>query len=76
MKAGQAIARSLSSDKSLVGEYLRRLDSIYRAYRTHRDAFYAAETRWRDRPFWQRRRFRTSTTTFHFRKRCQLAAGG
>ena len=55
VKAGQAIDRSLSGDPSLIEEYLRRLDGIYEAYRTNLQTFYAAEGRWRDRPFWQRR---------------------
>jgi flavin-dependent dehydrogenase len=55
MKAGEAIARALSDDDSHVGEYLRQLDSIYEAYRLNKTAFYAAEGRWCEQPFWQRR---------------------
>ena len=55
LKAGQAIAGSFSGNPGGVDEYLRRVESIYNAYRTNRNAYYAAEGRWRDRPFWRRR---------------------
>lgn len=55
LKAGQATAASLSGDPGPVGEYLQRLENIYGAYRSNRNTYYAAEQRWRDRPFWQRR---------------------
>lgn len=55
VNAGRAMARSLGGDPNLVEEYLRRLDGIYRAYRTNLETYYAAEGRWSDRPFWKRR---------------------
>jgi flavin-dependent dehydrogenase len=55
MKAGKAIANPLTGDPSLVEEYQQHLEKIYSAYQTNRTAFYAAEGRWRDRPFWCRR---------------------
>ena len=63
IRAGHAIGRSLSDDEGLVDEYLQRLNGIYDAYRTTRTAYYAAEGRWRDRPFWSRRRGRGSSST-------------
>jgi flavin-dependent dehydrogenase len=55
MKAGQAIAHSLSGDPVLLDEYLQRVEHIYNSYRRTRTAYYAAEGRWRDRAFWCRR---------------------
>jgi flavin-dependent dehydrogenase len=55
MKAGQAIAHSLSGDPVLLDEYLQRVEHIYSSYRRTRTAYYAAEGRWRDRAFWRRR---------------------
>jgi flavin-dependent dehydrogenase len=55
LRAGQAIDRALAGDTAGMEEYARRVDEIDRAYRRHRDACYAAEGRWLDRPFWHRR---------------------
>ncbi len=55
LRAGQAVNRALAGDPASIEEYGRRLDEIDRAYRRHRDACYAAERRWPDRPFWRRR---------------------
>lgn len=55
LKAGQAIAASLAGDPQLIGDYCLRLQSVYDAYQTNKNKYYAAEERWRDHPFWQRR---------------------
>ena len=55
LRAGRAINRALAGDAVGFEEYARRVDEIDRAYRRHRDAYYAAEGRWLDRPFWYRR---------------------
>lgn len=55
LRAGQAIDRALAGDPTELDRYVRRLDEIDRAYRRHHAAYYAAEGRWLDRPFWRRR---------------------
>ncbi len=55
MQAGQAVGRSLSGDPNLVERSLRQLQDIYLAYRANLRTYYAADARWRNRPFWQRR---------------------
>jgi hypothetical protein len=57
-----AVARRVGAarlrDDVLVAIYarFRAAAGIDRAYRRHRDIYYAAEGRWPDRPFWHRRR--------------------
>jgi flavin-dependent dehydrogenase len=60
LRAAQAVDRALAGDPAAIDEYSRRVGEIDRAYRHHRDACYAAEARWPDRPFW-RRRLRTGS---------------
>lgn len=55
-RAGHAIADALSGDDSALAAYDRRLTEVRAAYLANRAAYYAAEPRWADRPFWQRRR--------------------
>ncbi len=55
LRAGLAVDRALAGDPAAIDEYGRRVGEIDRAYRRHRDACYAAEGRWPDRPFWRRR---------------------
>jgi flavin-dependent dehydrogenase len=55
LRAGLAVDRALAGDQAAIDEYGRRVGGIDRAYRRHRDACYAAEGRWPDRPFWRRR---------------------
>jgi len=62
LRAGQAIDRALAGDPTELDRYVRRVGEIDRAYRRHRDAYYAAEGRWLDRPFWRRRRLGTRST--------------
>jgi flavin-dependent dehydrogenase len=54
-KAGQAIAHALCGDADHIDAYVQQAESIYAAYRSNRHSYYAAETRWRGRPFWHRR---------------------
>ena len=55
LRAGQAIDRVMGGDAAALDEYVRRVDAIRSAYRRNRAAYYAAENRWSDRPFWHRR---------------------
>jgi len=55
LRAGQAIDSILAGDSIGLHVYARRVDEIDRAYRHHRAAYYALESRWRDRLFWRRR---------------------
>ncbi len=55
LRAGQAIDRALAGDAAGLEGYVCRVDAIDRVYSRHREAYYAAEGRWPDRPFWHRR---------------------
>jgi flavin-dependent dehydrogenase len=55
LKAGQAVAQALSGEAGLIDDYVRQAGSIWTAYQTNRKTYYATETRWRERAFWQRR---------------------
>jgi 2-polyprenyl-6-methoxyphenol hydroxylase-like FAD-dependent oxidoreductase len=56
LQAGQTIAACLNGNDETVKErYANHLAAIYRAYMQNRTTFYAYETRWPTRPFWQRR---------------------
>ena len=55
IRAGRAIHDALLGDADPVAEYARQLREFYGAYRRNLAFYYAAEERWRDRPFWQRR---------------------
>jgi flavin-dependent dehydrogenase len=55
LRAGAAVDRALAGDTAAIDEYGRRVGEIDRAYRRHRDACYAVESRWPDRLFWRRR---------------------
>lgn len=55
LRAGEAADRALAGEQNAIDEYGRRVDEIDHAYSRHRDACYAAEGRWADRPFWHRR---------------------
>ena len=61
LRAGQAVHHALAGDPAELDGYVRRVDEIDRAYRRHREACYAAESRWLDRPFWRRRLGASST---------------
>ena len=55
LAAAEATDRHLSGASDALPEYLRTLDHVYAAYQQHLIHWYAAETRWSDKPFWQRR---------------------
>lgn len=55
LRAGQALAGALAGDGAALDAYDRRLDEIRASYLRNRAAFYAAEARWADSPFWRRR---------------------
>jgi flavin-dependent dehydrogenase len=55
-RAGHAIDRALAGDAGPMDEYCRCVSAIYSAYRQGLAICYAAEGRWKDEPFWARRR--------------------
>jgi flavin-dependent dehydrogenase len=55
LKAGQAISASLAGETRSIKDYLLRLENIYDAHKTNKSRYYAAERRWPERLFWQRR---------------------
>ena len=55
LAAAAATDRHLSGASDALPEYLLTLDYVYAAYQQHLIHWYAAETRWSDKPFWQRR---------------------
>jgi len=55
LAAAEAADRHLSGERDALSEYLLTMDYVYAAYQRHLIHWYAAETRWSDRPFWQRR---------------------
>jgi hypothetical protein len=46
----------LLGDRGMARHYNRSLFDCFETYMDMRRGFYAAETRWRDAPFWRRRR--------------------
>ncbi len=63
LRAGQAIDRALAGSAAELAAYADRLQEIERAYLHHRRLYYAAEDRWPDRPFWQRRQIPDTSPT-------------
>jgi flavin-dependent dehydrogenase len=59
MRAGQALNAALCGDREAVNRYGLHLEGIYQAYCRNLRGFYDLETRWPDRPFWQRRQTRS-----------------
>ena len=55
LAAAGAADRHLSGERDALREYLLALEHIYAAYQQHLIHWYTAETRWSNRPFWQRR---------------------
>ncbi len=55
LRLAPAIAAALVGDRRALGDYARRLGSIWAAYRRHYGAYYRLERRWPDRTFWRRR---------------------
>jgi flavin-dependent dehydrogenase len=56
MRAGGALAAHLAGDGGALDAYAARLEEVYAAYLRNRLDVYSYEGRWRDRPFWARRR--------------------
>ncbi len=55
LRAGHALASALAGDDADLAAHDRRLAEVHTAYLANRAAYYAAEPRWADRPFWRRR---------------------
>ena len=53
MNAARAVRRALMDDAAAVGGYVRSLENGFTAYLEQRQAYYRAEQRWADRPFWR-----------------------
>jgi flavin-dependent dehydrogenase len=56
MSGGRALDASMSGDPTPMQEHVSRIASIGARYEGARAEFYALESRWRDEPFWARRR--------------------
>jgi flavin-dependent dehydrogenase len=56
LMAGRALDAYLRRDGHALDRYAQRVATIAAAYERNRRAAYAAEWRWRERPFWARRR--------------------
>jgi flavin-dependent dehydrogenase len=54
-EAAQAVHAALDGERASLGTYARRMDEVWSIYRGRRQALYASEQRWPDRPFWSRR---------------------
>ncbi len=55
LAAAEAADRYLSGDHDAPSEYSETLTRVYSVYQKQLARWYEAETRWSDRPFWQRR---------------------
>ncbi|MFJ1707072.1 NAD(P)/FAD-dependent oxidoreductase [Kitasatospora sp. NPDC088346] len=55
MSAGQAVHAHLAGDPAALDEYAHTVAAVGTAYLRNHRTHYAAERRWHDRPFWQRR---------------------
>ncbi len=55
LAAAEAADRHLSGVEDPLPDYLQTLNQIYSTYKQHLSYWYGAETRWSDKPFWQRR---------------------
>lgn len=55
MKAGQTVASAIAGDTTALDRYAEGLERIRAAYLVKRGAYYRAETRFGDAPFWGRR---------------------
>jgi flavin-dependent dehydrogenase len=54
-KAGQALATELRDGAAMLGQYAEESAKGYQAFLDQRRRYYGYETRWSDRPFWERR---------------------
>lgn len=55
LRVGDAAAAALGGDRTALDAYAATLEAIHTAHRRQHETVYAAERRWRDRPFWRRR---------------------
>lgn len=55
LAAAEAADRHLSGENDGESEYSQTLSRVYSVYQRHLSHWYGAETRWSDKPFWQRR---------------------
>lgn len=55
LMGARTVSRALDGDSGAVTDYQRTIARVADAYRVHLAAWYGLETRWPDRPFWQRR---------------------
>jgi flavin-dependent dehydrogenase len=53
--AADAIGAAVAGRPEKISEYRARVGEIFSAHLAARSQFYAAETRWADRPFWRKR---------------------
>jgi 2-polyprenyl-6-methoxyphenol hydroxylase-like FAD-dependent oxidoreductase len=68
--AGAAAAdRHLHGDATALPDYAARLRPIGDAYRSHLRAWYGAERRWSQQPFWQRRQTQEPAESEHLKGR-------
>lgn len=60
LAAAEATDRDLSGNTTAIADYTASIAAIYAAYRKQLDLNYESETRWRNSPFWRRRRDTTA----------------
>lgn len=74
LRGAQTVLAAARGDTTALAAWNERLRAIHAAYRRHLAQCYAAEPRWADRPFWQRRHpaaphaahpFRLGSPIFH-----------
>ncbi|MEU9047690.1 MULTISPECIES: tryptophan 7-halogenase [unclassified Kitasatospora] len=63
MSAGLAVHAHLAGDPGALDEYERNVTAVRTTYLRNHRTHYAAEQRWPDRPFWQRRHHPTPEET-------------
>ncbi|RKE17336.1 tryptophan 7-halogenase [Streptomyces sp. TLI_171] len=63
LSAGRAVDAHLSGDPDALAAHARTVDAVGAAYLRNHRTHYAAERRWPDRPFWQRRHTPTPEET-------------
>ena len=55
LRGAEAVDAALDGDREPLRVHSERLERVRAAYLRHRRIYYAAESRWPDRPFWRRR---------------------
>ncbi|MCP2313635.1 tryptophan 7-halogenase [Kitasatospora paracochleata] len=63
LSAGQAVHARLGGDPDALADYARSVAAVRTTYLRNQRAHYAAEQRWPERPFWQRRHAPTPEET-------------